>query len=96
VQTVSYDHSFTYLCASCLIIADQMQFEHLCLLMSDSNCILLILKFFNQDLWQYVTSGVDVPLQGLFPGGDPLPTQLAESSSSGDVCILLMDIVILN
>eukprot|EP00698_Gefionella_okellyi_P016581 TRINITY_DN4752_c0_g1_i3.p1 TRINITY_DN4752_c0_g1~~TRINITY_DN4752_c0_g1_i3.p1 ORF type:complete len:549 (+),score=136.25 TRINITY_DN4752_c0_g1_i3:22-1647(+) len=51
-----------------------LQFEFMSLLVSDSNCILLILKFFNQDLWQYITSQNEVPLAGLFPGvsGDPI------------------------
>jgi len=44
-------------------MADVMQFENLCAFLSDSNCALLVLKFFNQDVWQHITQGAGVTIE---------------------------------
>lgn len=35
--------------------ADEMQAEHMCQFLTDANCTLLILKFFNQEPWAFLT-----------------------------------------
>ena len=49
---LTFSHTLTYIHTH---TTDELQFEHLCCFLSESNCILLILKFFNQDLWQHVS-----------------------------------------